>query len=65
MDVDWPLASFIAVGLLVATLTCRLLVYAVRISYRAVRALAVDRNRQEPRAGLIQVTFDVDERSLP
>jgi len=63
MDVDWPLASFIAVALLVATLACRLLVSAILISYRAIRALALDRNRREPGAGLIP--FDVDERSLP
>jgi hypothetical protein len=65
MDVDWPLAGFIAVGLLVATLASRLLVHIVQISHRAVRALALDRNRREPCAGLIQVTFHVDERSLP
>jgi hypothetical protein len=65
MDVDWPLASFIAVGLLVTTLVCRLLVYAARISYRAVRELAAKRHRQELRAGPIQVMFHVDERSLP
>jgi hypothetical protein len=64
MDVDWRLAGFIALGLLVATLACRLLLH-IRIFCQAVRALALDRNCREPCTNLIQVTFHVDERSLP
>jgi hypothetical protein len=64
MNVDWPLTCFTAIGLLVATLTCRLLVHTARTSFRAIRAAGA-RRRQEPRASLTNATFDLGERSSP
>ena len=62
MEVDWPLAGFMAAGLLAATLAIRLLVYTARVSLSVMRA-ALGRRRRPPQACLTSVMFDLGERS--
>ena len=62
MYVDWPLAGFMAICLLAATLTCQLLVHTVSVSFKVIRA-ALERRRVRPR--VTNATFDLGERSSP
>ena len=61
MYVDWPLAGFIAVCLLAATLACRLLEHTARISFRVIGG-AIRRHGRQADARLTQATF-VGQRS--
>jgi hypothetical protein len=62
MEVDWPLAGFMAVGLLAPTLASRLLVYTARVSSSVMREV-LGRRRRSPQARLIAARFDLGERS--
>jgi len=61
MYVDWPLAGFIAVCSVAATLTCRLLVHAAGVSFMAIRAGM--RRRREPDTSSTHATFELGEGS--